>query len=103
MKILTDYRNVIPMKHDNYLMAFTDYSAFSVFIALIHNQLINPFQERTKTGEKKITKFNKLTMATSAFYLIVLELNLDLTNLKVDRNISFEKRVTQDKIKSGLE
>ena len=42
-------------------------------------------------------------MATSAFYLIVLELNLDLTNLKVDKNISIEKRVTQDKIKSGLE
>lgn len=43
MKILTDYRNVIPMKHDNYLMAFNDYSAFSVFIALIHNKLTNPF------------------------------------------------------------
>ena len=54
----THPRNVIPIKHDNYLMAFTDYSAFSVFIALIRNQLTNPFQERTKTGEKKITKLS---------------------------------------------
>lgn len=49
----THPRNVIPIKHDNYLMAFTDYSAFSVFIALIRNQLTNPSKKGLKLGKKR--------------------------------------------------